>query len=250
MGCDFIIKIQVLHGNSWVTIISFGAKTSCGGFPLTKAPKTLYKKTLIHGDYHRDDPIMMEENNDDEIIVKIVESSEPKLLMKRKRKENDCNEEKNDDEDVDHDQLSLYYSCEQFEKLLSYIEPLPDHYNKYLYNHIMSPVPKWMKMAMSSLPINDSIWMSDREEDIATTTEDIEVGQIALLRRYEAMLLKVFEPWGHIPLALLPIIASYALPRGQDVRLSWYDDERQCEEVRNATDPSEIRATPPPCVMC
>ena len=53
MGCDYKIFLQVLYNGFWITIIDFGTKTGCGGWPLCKAYLDLAKdeQLNIKGDY-------------------------------------------------------------------------------------------------------------------------------------------------------------------------------------------------------
>jgi len=261
MGCDFDIYIQVMYGNTWVTIVSFGTKTRCGGYPLTEATTRLYKKTLIHGDYHANDPVVHDEKSEAiKLILNHNEQQEDGHVAKKARRNEADNKEEADeeagegDEDDEYEyksELFLYYSREQFQKLLRYIDPMKeDRHNAYLYNKLMAPVPLWMDMAKSALPLKGGyIWMDHEETSIAETTKAVEEQQAGLVREYEALLVSVFEPWGRLPTHLIPIIASFARPQGQDVRIAWKDIEEQSKNLRNTRSPAHLPPdfTPPPC---
>lgn len=272
MGCDFDIRIQTLYGNTWVTIVWFGTKTRCGGYPLTEAPRKLYKEKLIHGDYHVNDPVINtvagayqvmgfgEKRKQDKPststpAAKVEEEMEVSPNERKEEsvnlvlgKENQGNEAEEEDA---YQPAFLYYSLEQFQDLLHYIDPLKDdRHNAYLYNRTMEPVPRWMEMAKTALPLEGGeIWMADDPEEIAETTEALKRKQKEVEELYTSMLLNLLEPWGRIPAHVLPIIASYARPKADDVRIAWADDEDQCNDLRHAQSPSDVPEgfVPPPC---
>ena len=58
MGCYFEIYIQALFGGCWVSIVNFGTKTSCGGFPLCAAARSYCKIANLKGEYGLEYPVL------------------------------------------------------------------------------------------------------------------------------------------------------------------------------------------------
>jgi hypothetical protein len=177
MGCDFKIVIEVLHRGKWIPIVLFGTKTPCGGFPLTSATFDLYKQIEIKGDYCANDSKISPGEDVEEFILGIFESSRDKKNQGEIKNDNKHEEDEDDEEEYevkqDDEKPFLYYSCSQFEKLISLIKPLsyaenmialnlpqmammmprssPE--NDYQYLEMMKPMSHWMKLAKSVLPV-------------------------------------------------------------------------------------------------
>jgi hypothetical protein len=189
MGCNFELQIQVFFGGKWVPVVFFGTTTRCGGFPLGKATRTLYKTKLFKGDYHRNDPVSFE-YKESLVQLGLCEEKKPEEVSSEEihddasetQKENIQEEKVVEDGDEvlseEEDEAEyyaqkyrnfLFYSIEQFQELILCIEPLPNcefNYSK-LYIDTMNPVPKWMEMAKSIWPMEKEIWMSSETEDIS-----------------------------------------------------------------------------------
>jgi hypothetical protein len=258
MGCDFNFVIEVLHHGKWIPIIYLGTKTSCGGFPLALATFDLYTKTLIKGDYHRNDKNMISKDEKvAEVIMGVARDTEKKRKGKKGKtaKKVQVNEEK----------PLLYYSKDHFERLLSEIKPLiymegmmravdpqlallssslrpgdPDHgYGNY-YKAIMQPIPGWMELAKSALPVDEDVWMESDPEKIRKTTEDLRLKRDELLKQFSTVLLGL-ECWPvNLPNKVMDHIAKFAVPVASDVRISWHDVEEQCKTLIEIRSPADL----------
>jgi hypothetical protein len=254
MGCDFDLIIEVLYYGKWVPIVFFGTKTSCYGFPLTTATFKLYQETNIHGDYKRKEERLSKDVDVVQFILGLSETDRMtfanKLPVAEEEKEVWVIERSEESETEYQEYLEnksksfLYYSLSEFQKLVNFIQPLgePQSDQDHLYINMMTPVPLWMNLAKSSLPFTGRhIWMEQDTEHIDETTRRITEKRKELKKVFFDLLL-VLPIWpGNFPYELVDMVAEFALPVGDDVRIAWYDDEQQCKTLMEYQSPQKSR---------
>jgi hypothetical protein len=235
MGCDFIVLIQVLYGSHWLTILDFGTKTRCGGFPMCPATRELFKRKKIlanHGTQFK-------------TISNTMDATS--LILKGLVIEDVNGEEMADDEEElegsvdeyypepDENEEFLFYTIEEFEELIKCItaqEKLRADYANLLYTRTMAPVPMWCEMARSALPVSvEEIWMPDDQEEIDDVTNRLVAKQKELSVLYRDMIVKTLT---NLPDELARLIAEFSVPVALDVRVAFKDDEGQSNELIKA----------------
>lgn len=128
----------------------------------------------------------------------------------------------------------IFYSTEEFSRLIGYIEPLPPTRsdNPHRYTQMMTPVPKWCEMARSALPpVGEAIYMSERAVAVEGTTTALLISQQKLLEQYTDLLMTIIPSWLLLP-ELVKLLAPYAVLYAAGVRVVWSDDEEQSEALR------------------
>jgi hypothetical protein len=244
MGCDFTFIIQVLYGKTWIPIVHFDTKTPCFGHPLTSASVQAYVREGVCGDVDLNNAGIQSLSEKEKILVAMGLKdqdpnqptsasgavSAPPFGMDPGVFATMIESIRQEEEDT-----ALYYSREQLEKLLPYIDTLEeDTYNAHLYNRMMAPVPMWMDMAKTAYPLfkGGSIWMYDDQSDIDGLTVAIKEHQGKLTNAYKHMLLLQLSRRGPFPSHLVILIAEYASPVASDVRFLWSEDEGHCRKLR------------------
>lgn len=272
MGCDFNLLIQVQYGSFWVTIVEFGTKTSCGGYPLCNAMREVAKSRGALGGYGLQFPTLSKnvdvvsyiiskiaKSKEDENIEKLSINSDIKEkeegIKKIEKVEGDVEGEHGEDEDDEtcearYELEFLYYSKEQFQELIECIEPISElRGDPRVYNKCMEPIPMWCEMALTSAPVEgcgwyrNEIWMSAEPDKIQSTTDAIIEGQEKLKSLWRDNVTTVGAQ-SRLPAELLHMIADYSVG-GVDVRVAFKDDEGQSGMIRKG-DFSEPKGC---CVM-
>ena len=257
MGCDFDLTIQVLHGTHWVSILTLWMKTPTGGYPLTDAMWQLVQKDGVRGTYGTNYPI--HEATDLSAIISCIK---PELSPK---KESDTAELKpeepireNDDKDSEEDEKSedeykpnyLYYSAEQFAKLIRYTGPtisMHDMSQDNLHKNGLAKIPKWFEMSKSALPINETQydwWCGDESSVDKLLLES----QDELRKQYTELLKNEFKPTS-LSDETVDRTAEFALPVATDVRIQWYDCENWSEAVSKGEPAPPGTGVPPRCCI-
>eukprot|EP01037_Dinobryon_pediforme_P026246 gene26246-28699_t len=238
------VLIQVLYGSHWLTILDFGTKTRCGGFPMCPATEELFKRKKIlanHGTQFKTISIKMDAAS---LILKglvIEDVAREETASERRWREYKESEAilggvVEDDPEPDENEEYLFYTAEEFEELIKCItaqEKLKAHYADRLpYTRRMTPVPMWCEMARSALPVNtEEIWMSEDQEEIDDVTNRLVVKQKELRALYRDVIVKTFT---NIPDELARLIAEFSGPVALDVRVAFKDDEEQSNELIKA----------------
>lgn len=247
MGCDFEILIQALHGSCWVTIVKFGTKTRCGGYPLCPAPRAILKAEQVRGNHGTTHQVLLDEKVAKDLVLYQSASEEPgHVKLRITSEEIDAGHEvsKQDGENEDDCELSdeeyerekwqkefIFYSLDEFSRMLDYIQPISSD-PADLYNQILAPVPKWCEMARSAFPLTcGEIWMSNLQENQTKTTNALRAAQETLLEEYTILLISCIPA---LPPEVVKLVAPYAVPQATDVRVAWRDDEGQSADIRSA----------------
>ena len=279
MGCDFTLWIQVLHNGRWVTIVEFGTKTRCGGFPICAAVRKFVQEGKATGRYKTDIPIIDSKMDESKFILTAaaapfvssevpvpkesttnVEQSEKeegngheKQEEKQEGKEQKEEEEEEDDE-AERDycayrfKRSVFFSKVEFEGFLKVLKATTMGHDAehHLYFDILTPIPMWCNLALTALPLSvGDIWMSDRESEIQTTTALFHTAQAAMVEGAQKRKHDVANAlFTKLPIELGNLVADFLAPKATDVRVGLYDDEGQCYNVRHG-DLSEPKC----CIM-
>jgi hypothetical protein len=241
MGCDFEFIIQVLHGTTWVNVVRFGTKTSCGGFPLWNATCDLYKEKAIEGNFHAEEPIAFTIN---EALVAMgfapIEVNTPmkcrRVYFEQYHDEGEETSASTNKETSQYKPSYLYYSIDDVKQLIPLIEPLrydrlgePLAKPDFGYQLLLKTMPRWMDMAKVAFPDDEEIWMSEEPQ---WTTECIVKQQETMRVKYTQLLIQTMP--SNLPKDLIRYIALFAIPYGSEVRLSWNDDEGRCDALVRA----------------
>jgi hypothetical protein len=256
MSCEFDLIIEVLHKGKWVPIVFFETKTRIYGFPLTTATFKLYQATGIHGNYRRGDPKLSKDVDAVQFLLGLSESEKLTFASELPVQEEEEEEwiihpPRSEQEEIEYQEYLankpnnfLYYSISEFEKLVSFIQPIDEANSDQVHEYInmMKPVPRWMKLAKSSFPLTGrDIWMEPDTEHINETTRRIKEKRNELQHVFFELLL-VLPIWPrNFPYELVDIVAGYSVPVGDDVRVAWFDCEEQCKTLLEYQSPAEIK---------
>jgi hypothetical protein len=241
MGCDFDLIIQALHDAKWVSIIKLYIKTPCYGYPLADAMWMLLKKEGIRGTYGMEFPV--------------AERGDYMVLWGKKKDDVDeVDDEESGPEqgheqgqEVDDEKGFVYYSGEQLKKLIGYCGPSIDMFdNTQSKKHIeaLTPIPDWLPLALSSLPIREVCYDWSYPEVVHVVPELLTKTRTIRKRKLmRVLMIALKHTWLDAP--MFSIIADYALPRASGVRLAWRDEEGNSESMRAGAEPPETTGTPP-----
>jgi ribonuclease HII len=120
-------------------------------------------------------------------------------------------------------------------ELIQLVPPINHHKSperNYTYTKSLEPLPLWMEMARKTYPNDRRIWMEDDQTSIEETTARIVQDQENMKIQYTQALMKTMRTI--LPKDLIHLIALFAVPCGSEVRLSWNDDEEQCDDLIDA----------------
>eukprot|EP01039_Chlorochromonas_danica_P012000 gene12000-13620_t len=244
MGCDFKVLIQVLYGSHWLTILDFGTKTRCGGFPMCPATEELFKRKKILANHGTQFKTISSKMDAASLILKglVIEDVNRRETERergwREYKEYQASEGRVVEDDLvpDENEAFLFYTVEEFKELIKCIaaeEKLVPEYADLLYTRLLTPVPMWCQMARSALPVNiEQIWMSEDQEEIDDVTNRLVAKQKQLRALHRGEIVKTFS---NLPDELARLIAEFSGPVAMDVRVAFKDDEGQSCELIKAT---------------
>jgi hypothetical protein len=151
-----------------------------------------------------------------------------------------------DEEDEEEEEYYVYYSAEQLRQLIGYLVPIESPRDRY--SEIMEPLPGWLSLAWSSLPVPEPTFDWTQNHlilQLLAKTQDI------WRQKLRRMLTITLSP---TPLTewTIALIADYALPYARDVRWAWMDEEGHAKTMRSgAAVPEWVseEPRPDPCVI-
>ena len=236
MGCDFDIKIQVRYGSQWVTVVWMYLKTPCGGHPISRAFWQLAMNEGNRGKYGTE---YAEPTNAD-VVYTLWDASDRSCVLIGKDAKVTPKRDGEDYGDEDGDDFYpsfqyLYYSRDDAVKLAEVCGPTIHLFTKEKDNtdkEILARIPAYMDQAWSALPHSEQLedWICG--EGLKTIPNLLAKNTLARKNKLMRVLMLLFRRTVLNP-SLIAIIADYALPRGEDVRLAISDEEGAAAAIRD-----------------
>ena len=167
-------------------------------------------------------------------------------------KEDDGNEDQGEMEDVNLRFQYLYYSRDDVVKLAEVCGPTVHIFTNEkdsTHKDILAHIPAYMDQAWSALPHSEQLFDWVYGDEVKAIPKIMAMNTLARKNKLMRVLMLLFRRTVLDPY-LIAIIADYALPRGEDVRLAISDDEGTAAAIRDGAPVPASTGIPPESVCC